>query len=797
MNVPRAVLTTMAPLLAAAASAQVANEFDFDTTQLTVTTLPPGSGTLFVSSPITYTGQNLRLVANLVVQDGGELVLDRSQLVVRGDITIRRGGRISVLDSSLLISSDFTGQFTLWNEGGLLHTERAVLGGAPSASIHGVRFLHLRGTWLARHTSMQLMGVVIANGPQGWFGNPAHRGGSIFADGLYEGDYADAIHMCGVGDAVLANGTMNVGLYLDAAAAGVPTTAIVDLQNAVPLDAVYGDPAVHEGVTHPVLGALYRLQLAQHRSAGWQFFATNVTQSGPLFTLTLRNIRDAIFGVTCDNLAGTPILAGPWSSHYADMPGLPSIHRPGHHAIPPACSVQLGNVVFRSDVNEWSRVLSWGLYFTGANTNFSVIGPSTIAEVMVRGGQVHLRGSKSFDMGFQAGVAEVSNGAALTVENAAVGAHVPGFVGLVEVADGSSCTITQGRASPVRLRATAPTASISVQNLINLGDLIVEPGAGNVQLSQASSSQNWDLQNLSMDVPGASVPYWGASGFTSTLVTDGAPGAPGNTSRELVSGAAGGSIRKILSLPPETYVTVIASTKLLQVGGSVPEVRVSQGGNVSTAPLGPASGAWRRTHVPILTVNGTAPTVVELVCPGSATLRVDDVRVRVNSWWDNDNLANLDFEGGYRHLSPFQPSSRAPDAWTSGLAMCDADTGTVRPGAPAGSRSVRATIAPEYGFIYKDLSFCRPGDQVVVSGWMRGLAAGPGTGMAAQVGDGPTWSLPIGNNQQVIHPTDGVWRQFTLTYTVPPNVTFTRVSLSCWNQSGAQCWFDDLSVRIQ
>ncbi len=107
-----------------------------------------------ISSPVTYTGQNLHLNAHVVVQNGGELVLHRVQLRVRGDITIQRGGRITVIDSTLQIASDFTGQFTLWNEGGLLHTERAVLGGTyENGSVHQVRFMHLRGTWLARHES--------------------------------------------------------------------------------------------------------------------------------------------------------------------------------------------------------------------------------------------------------------------------------------------------------------------------------------------------------------------------------------------------------------------------------------------------------------------------------------------------------------------------------------------------------------------------------------------------------------------------------------------------------------------
>jgi hypothetical protein len=155
--------------VADAAAAQAPNEFDFDTTQLPLTTIPPGSGTLQIASRVAYTAQNLQLVANVVVQNGGEFVLDRSHLRLRGNLTIQRGGRVTVLDSSLLVASDYSGQFGLIIEGGLLHTERAVIGSAyVNNTIHHMRFLHLRGTWLARQTTIQATGALLANGPQGW-----------------------------------------------------------------------------------------------------------------------------------------------------------------------------------------------------------------------------------------------------------------------------------------------------------------------------------------------------------------------------------------------------------------------------------------------------------------------------------------------------------------------------------------------------------------------------------------------------------------------------------------------------
>lgn len=799
-------LLRLLPLLvvvavASTVRAQVANEFDFDGTQLPVVTIPPNGSTHTITSPVTYLGQNLALNTSLLVGSGGELVLVRSQLRINGNVTLERGGRITVVDSSLLLGQSFQQQFNFRNQGGLLHTERALFGAAYDTGVlHHTTLFHLRGTWLARDTIVQGLVTIISDGRLGWWGDPALKGGSIFADGLYEGEHCDAIHMSGMGDAVLANGTMNVGLYYDAGSSTQPVTSTIDLESTVPLDVVYGDPAIHDGVTLPVAGAPCRLQLSRHRSSGWQLVAYNVSQNAPLHTITLRNMRDAIVGVRGQGVTGSPVLGGPWSAHYNELPGLPSTGMPGYHAIPPGCSVRLGNVAFQSGPSDWNRIWSWGLYMRGASTDLTISGPSLISEILLENGQMHLSGTRSFDLGLHANVVQLSGNASLTIDNAAIGVfgNHSWAVGLIDARDATSCTITDCRTAPLRLRTTAPSAWITAQNLIGVENVIAESGGGPVQVTQANAGQNWDRQNLSMDAAGAGVPFWAVSSFGTALVQDGAPSAPGNTSRELTAQAANASLRKALLLPPETYVTVIANTKLMQSVSTLPQLRISHGGTTHAVAIGSTIGSWRRAHVPTLTVGGApGPTIVELVAGSApATVRIDDVRLLVSSWWEQDNLGNLDFEGGYRFTGQAPGYWPAPDAWASSYVRCEPDASVVRPGAAPGSRSMRMTQLARGSDVFKELSFLRPGDQVNVTGWVRALGQFPGAVAQVVIGDGSTWFAATGNNQIVPHACDGVWRQFNVTYTVPASPSITRIDLGCWDAVGTQCWYDDLTVTV-
>jgi hypothetical protein len=793
--------------------AQAPNEFDFDTTQLVVTPIPPNGPTHVITTPVTYTGQNLTLHAPLTVRAGGELRLVRSVLRVFGDVLLEEGGRITVLDSSLLLPLQFQHQFDYRNEGGLLHTERAVIGTTRNGGgLYLTQFLNLRGTWLARQTVMQSMGVILADGRSGWGGNPAWKGGSVFAEGLYEGEGADAVHMTGMGDVVLVDGTANVGFYFDAAASGQPGAATVDLESRMPVTMVYGDAAVHAGVTSPIAAHPCRIELLNHRSPTWSFFANNVTTNGALKTVTLRNAEDIICNFRGTDLVGSPVLGGPWASHYGELPGLPSTTPPGFHAVPPACSVRLGNVQIQSGplVSDWNRIRAWGLYSAGAGTDLSVTGPTHMAELRLGGGQMSLVGTGSFDMAVFCDVVQLFGNANLQIRNAALGQFgtFASVTGLIEANENSTCTITDTRTSVVRLKTTGPGASITGQNVFGAEKLILESGGGgSVQITSAAPSQNWDLQNSGFEsplLPGGLPPHWAASAVSGSLVVDAAPGSAGTRSFEFVGQAPGSYLRKALSLPPGTAVTVIGAAKVLQAPppGSPLSLEMSQGASVRSATLGTAlAGQWQRVHLPLFVSAAlTQPSLLSFRAAGApAAVRLDDVRVHVGSWWEDDNLLNLDMEMPCRDLGIQPDYLRAPDGWSVYQTSCVSDANVVRPGAAPGSRSVKATLRAASGNIYKNLTFLRPGDRVLLRGWVRGVSPNPGANIQVIIGNGANFYLVgFGPNQHSgPKACDGVWRQFQMTYLVPVNPSYTRIDLGTFDVAGTEAWFDDITVEVQ
>lgn len=787
--------------LAGALAAQAPNEFDFDTTQLPVLTAAAD-----ITASTTYTGENRALTGTLTVRAGAELRLVRSVLTVTGNILMEPGSKVTVIDSSLLLATTGTTRYELRNEGGLLHTERAVLGSAvTSGGLFQSLFLHLRGTWLARQTVVQSLVTTVADGRNGWFGNPLHKGGTVVADGLYEGDRTDAIHMSGMGDGVFANGTMNIGLYLDCAGSAGPGAATIDLQSQVPLAVVYGDPLVHAGVTAPLPAHLCRIELRNHRSPTWQFFATNATMAGPLQTITLQHAADITCNFRGTNLTGSPVLAGPWASYYTELPGLPSTGRPGYHTLPPGCSVQLGNVKFQSGTGpaDGNRIRAWGLYSAGTGTNLTVAGPTLVAELELgSGGQVHLQGTGSFDMGVFANAVRIQQGANLTITNAAIGEFGigSGAPGLIEARTGSQVTIQDSRAARVFFKTVGAGSAITAQNLYGAGNVLVDTsGGGSVVLGQATPIQDWDLQNLSFEssLVGGAPPFWTASSFVGALVGDPLPGSAGSSALE-ASVTATTLLQKHLVLPPQTTVSLLGGIKVQQAppAGQL-RWQVSQGAQfLSRAAAAAPLGAWQRLTVPLLTVGaGSGPVAVGFAATGGpAQVRLDDVRVQIGSWWDYDNFANLDFEQPCRHGGHVPTYWQAPDCWRTFQVRCEPDAAIVRPGAPNGSHSVRMQLQAGNGNIGKDLSFLRAGDRLVVNGHARGLSTTPGAYVQALVLDGTTGVLL---QATPILACDGLWRTWSLNCLMPANPTYVRLLLTCFDAPGSSCWFDDLTVEVQ
>lgn len=804
-----------------AATAQVANEFDFDVKQLPLSRPWNPSATVAVAHTLaastTFTNQNCEHRGNLTVPAGVELRLVNAELRVLGNIVMQEGSRITLLDSSLFLpTQQGVPMFELQNEGGLLHTERSVIGGArnSSGSFNQSRFRHHRGTWLARHTVAQAFICLLGNGSVGYQGNLRFRGGSVFADGLYEGDLADAVHAMGMGDVSLANGTMNVGFYVDANQATAPGSLTVDLESRTPVSVTYGDIGFHSGVTSPVAAALRRLELRNHRSFTWQFFAVDATTSGPLQTITLRNANDIICNFKSLNLVGSPILGGPWSSHYAQLPGLPSTQRPGFHALPPGCSVRLGNVVIQSGsgANDWNRIRQWGLYTTGVGTNISVTGPTTFAEVkMWDGGQVHLAGSGSFDMGLLANEIELRDDAVLTINNASIGEIGTGvdIEGRIKARGNSSVTLSNCRHGrllcysdgyhdnpPVRPNGT-PT--IVAQNLFASGPVTTANLNGGTLSVPAS---NPALANLDFESPlaGGALPGWSLQSASATSLNDARPGSSGVSSVRVTPQAAGDSLTKSLSLPPETSVALLGYAKMSQAPANPLFLAVQNGALLAaTNAVNGATvfGQWQLLQAPLLTLPvGTAPTHLRLIANGpSSGIQLDDLRLHLGSWWENESLMNLGFEGGYRFQGAGPEEWRSPDSWRGFRADCEPESAILRPGAATGSRSMKMTLtAGNYGSIRKDLRFLRPGDRIVVSGHVLGLSAANGARGGVRIFNGGTTVATTGNLNFT-----GAWVPFSLQYLIPatsPLPQYIRIDVAVYGVAGTQCYYDDLHVQV-
>lgn len=212
------------------------------------------------------------------------------------------------------------------------------------------------------------------------------------------------------------------------------------------------------------------------------------------------------------------------------------------------------------------------------------------------------------------------------------------------------------------------------------------------------------------------------------------------------------------------------------------------------------SNAWQRVLVPLLTTGPTTSTVTLQFASANtnAAVRLDDLRVVLGSWWDDDNLLNFDFDGRCRARGRAPDYWPEPDGWRSYQLLCEPDPTNLAPGAPANSQSLRVTLQGPIGNVYKQLGFLRPGDRVSVSGWVRV----PNGSVQVLIGDGFTFyastppniqSTPLGASlgwQQVTWPGTGV-------YVVPANPTFTRIDLTCQGPVGSQIWLDQFTVSIQ
>ena len=99
------------------------------------------------------------------------------------------------------------------------------------------------------------------------------------------------------------------------------------------------------------------------------------------------------------------------------------------------------------------------------------------------------------------------------------------------------------------------------------------------------------------------------------------------------------------------------------------------------------------------------------------------------------------------------------------------------------------------------MTFLRPGDRVLLRGWIRADAPPNTVAYASvQIGEGNDYWKPNGYNKGAEFYADGQWHQFTLDYTVPwppLKMAFTKINVASWGATRNEIYVDDFSATIR
>lgn len=762
---------------------------------------------------------------DLIVRAGGQITIDKAHVELVGDLILEQGGSMRIVDSTFLLRLGQPGQFIYLWRGGWLDTLRTTIGGWEARS-YTTGFKLNNGLWTARDTTVVGTGGILI----GETAAPlAEQGGTLIADGMFSGRIGDFIHMQGRGNATVRNS--HVGISLRLLDPGPTSSNIpIDVGDVVIARRVYGDASFHESVTHHIPNCAFRLELENCSVNQWNLQFREAGAGRNPRTYELSGEARLTIHVAGDDITGSPVLLGPWRSFFPGsdpLPGLPSANYPGYHRIPPGCGVRIGAVSIVAPPTSWTKALFWTLHFNGNATNFSVTGPSRFSEILVGGGTLTLAGARGYDMGVSAtGMLAHSTGT-IVVRGAMVGtdatqqgdANATGMGAIVM----EDCKVrrlllrTSGQTILPPFGQDLGTAVLRrfVQSCEPTETLTTRMNrAGSVTVEQASAAQSTDLQNLDFErgVQGNGAPsYWRGTGMSGLASTQRRPGAATGqlASFEYRAAAAGGEIRKTITAPEDArfewhgHVRVLAAT-----GSETLEFAIEGGGGGRSAvSVLVVPGAWTSFHVPQYAVapgDASIAFVVRHAGASGASLRMllDDFTICAASFWEDDNLVNLDIEEPLLRSMPSEPDGNlAPDYWS--VINCAAVLETVdRPPGSPGLRSARLVVFGPTGSIKKRLRFVAPGQIVTVTGKAK-VVSGPGNPASffyAYVGEATRfWDSTYGNNLQQRFNSGTGWNSFSIAYTVPsPPVKLEYTTFAVAGAlTGDTILVDDFTVTVR
>ena len=280
---------------------------------------------------------------------------------IQGNVTLHKGGTLFVENCVVEIMGKFARQFSYIWDGGTLISTNSTLGGTSHGGVSTQTYFQLLdGEWYATDTTIQYCyGITFA-----WDG----RVGKLRAVRLIAGKNPDSIIMGGSGDVVVKDSDYPISITIASAEGG---HGVLNLPVNTPLTQVYD--------ANNLLGAKYRIELINTRVSMWFLFA-NIVSEGPPAEIVLADCPHFIPCISAYNLKGELRLPSSFDGETPsrDVPRNDKAPR----LVPPNTTFTTGNLTWK--VGETPlNIFTWGLYFSGKETDVTIKGPVLICELIL------------------------------------------------------------------------------------------------------------------------------------------------------------------------------------------------------------------------------------------------------------------------------------------------------------------------------------------------------------------------------------------------------------------------------